>query len=82
MPRLIDRKLRDTLRFSPAVAIEGPRGCGKTTTGSQAARAFLAVDEVELADASIGALRGHHTGLRVAHEEDGIAVVPVSALGP
>ena len=58
MPRLLDGKLRDTLRYSPAVVIEGPRGCGKTTTGSQVASSFLAMDEVELADASPGALRG------------------------
>lgn len=57
LPRLLDGKLRDTLRFSPAVVIEGPRGCGKTTTGNQVASSFLAVDEVELADASVGALR-------------------------
>jgi hypothetical protein len=25
---------------------------------------------------------GEHTGLRVAHEEDGVAIVPVAALGP
>lgn len=55
--RLLDRKLKDTLKYSPAVVIEGPRGCGKTTTGNQVASSFLAVDEVELADASAGALR-------------------------
>lgn len=57
VPRLLDAKLRDTLQFSPAVVIEGPRGCGKTTTGNQAASSFLAVDEIELADASSAALR-------------------------
>ena len=58
VPRLLDDKLQDTLRYLPAVVIEGPRGCGKTTTGSQAASSFLAMDEVEVTDASPGALRG------------------------
>ncbi|MDE0116427.1 MAG: DUF4143 domain-containing protein [bacterium] len=57
LPRLLDGKLRDTLRYSPAVVIEGPRGCGKTTTGSQASSSMLAMDEVEVADGSPGALR-------------------------
>lgn len=57
-PRLLDQKLKDTLKYAPAVVIEGPRGCGKTTTGIQAASSFLAVDEVELADPSSGAMRG------------------------
>lgn len=56
--RLLDDRLRDTLRYSPAVVIEGPRGCGKTTTGSQAASSLLAMDEVEVSEGSPGALRG------------------------
>ncbi len=56
LPRLLDVRLRDTLRYSPAVVIEGPRGCGKTTTGSQAASSLLAMDEVDLTGASAGAL--------------------------
>ena len=58
LPRLLDDKLRDTLRYSPAIVIEGLRGCGKTTTGSQAASSLLAMDEVEVVDGSPGALRG------------------------
>ena len=57
LPRLLDGRLRDTLRYSPAVVIEGPRGCGKTTTASQAAASFLAMDEVEMAEGSSGAIR-------------------------
>ncbi|MDE0116421.1 MAG: hypothetical protein OXT07_07360 [bacterium] len=30
VPRLLDDKLKDALRYSPAVVIEGLRGCGKT----------------------------------------------------
>lgn len=58
LPRLLDGRLRDTLRYSPTAVIEGPRGCGKTTTGSQAAASFLAMDEVEMAEGSSGAVRG------------------------
>ena len=57
LPRLLDSKLQDTLLYSPAVVIEGPRGCGKTTTGSRAAASMLAMDEVEVADGSAGAVR-------------------------
>ncbi|MXV90428.1 MAG: hypothetical protein F4121_12650 [Acidimicrobiia bacterium] len=55
-PRLLDGKLREVLAFSPAVVVEGPRGCGKTTTGSRAASSFLAMDEVDVAGGSPGAL--------------------------
>ncbi len=58
LPRLLDGKLREVLAFSPAVVVEGPRGCGKTTTGSRAASSFLAMDEVDVAGGSPGALRG------------------------
>lgn len=57
-PRLLDDKLRDTLLFSPAVVVEGPRGCGKTTTGARVASSFLAMDEVDTVGGSPGALRG------------------------
>lgn len=33
MPRAIDHRLSLLLRSQPAVRLEGPRGCGKTTTG-------------------------------------------------
>ncbi len=55
--RLLDSRLKDTLQYSPAVVIEGPRGCGKTSTANQAAASFLAVDEVDLASASPNVLR-------------------------
>ena len=58
VPRLLDTKLQAALAYSPAIVIEGPRGCGKTTTGGQAASSLLAMDEVEVADAAAGALRG------------------------
>lgn len=57
LPRLLDRNLQDTMLYSPAVVIEGPRGCGKTTTGSRAAASLLAMDEVEIAEGSAGAMR-------------------------
>ncbi|MCY3925671.1 MAG: DUF4143 domain-containing protein [bacterium] len=33
VPRVVDTQLQAALRASPAVALEGPRACGKTSTG-------------------------------------------------
>ena len=33
VPRVVDERLRAGLRASPAVVLEGPRACGKTSTG-------------------------------------------------
>lgn len=49
LPRVVDTEMRESLRASPAVLIEGPRACGKTWTGRQ-----FAADEV-LMDASVQA---------------------------
>ncbi len=57
LPRLADSRLRNMLEFSPAVVIEGPRGCGKTTTATQAASSVLAMDEIEIAGGTTGAMR-------------------------
>lgn len=35
LPRVIDAEVRECLRGLPAVLIEGPRACGKTSTGRQ-----------------------------------------------
>ena len=35
--RLVDQVLKKYLQAMGAVLIEGPKGCGKTTTGDQAA---------------------------------------------
>lgn len=42
--RLVDQILRDKLNARGAVVIEGPKWCGKTTTGFQAAKSILRVD--------------------------------------
>ena len=49
LPRVVDTEMRESLRASPAVLIEGPRACGKTWTGRR-----FAADEV-LMDASVQA---------------------------
>ena len=41
VPRTVDYQLRALLGSHGAVLIEGPRGCGKTETGSQLARSVL-----------------------------------------
>ena len=40
-PRVIDKILERKLRGKGAVLIEGPKWCGKTTTGEQAANSVL-----------------------------------------
>ena len=48
-PRIADGLLRRALRVAPAVLIEGPRACGKTWTGGQAARSAVMIDAEESA---------------------------------
>ena len=44
LPRFADAELRDRLRATGAVLIEGPRGCGKTQTALQAAASAVRLD--------------------------------------
>lgn len=45
VPRIVDAAVRDYLEAFPAVCIEGPKWCGKTTTASQhAASQFSLAD--------------------------------------
>lgn len=46
-PRIVDQQMGDALRSSPAVAIEGPRACGKTWTGRKFANSMVRFDELE-----------------------------------
>ncbi|MDR0939964.1 MAG: DUF4143 domain-containing protein [Mediterranea sp.] len=48
--RIADRMLSDKLEAMGAVLIEGPKGCGKTTTAEQQARSVLYMDHPEHAD--------------------------------
>lgn len=45
LPRTIDTTLADYLSFSGAVVLEGPRGCGKTMTATNAAASALYLDD-------------------------------------
>jgi predicted AAA+ superfamily ATPase len=47
-PRVIDAELSRAMRLAGAVVIEGPRGCGKTMTGLNAAASAVFVDDPEV----------------------------------
>lgn len=44
-PRLVDRELDDLLGALPAVALEGPKGVGKTATAERRVRSVVRLDE-------------------------------------
>ena len=44
-PRIIDSQLKRVLSISPAVLIEGPRGCGKTMSAINQAESVVFVDD-------------------------------------
>ena len=43
-PRTVDREMRDLLRATGCVVIEGVRGCGKTTTAREFASSEVLLD--------------------------------------
>lgn len=45
--RLVDKALQEALESTGAVLIEGPRGCGKTSTGKQFSNSFVSLDTDE-----------------------------------
>ena len=47
LARVVDDEVADALASSPAVLIEGPRGCGKTWTGQRFARSEIMLDGSE-----------------------------------
>ena len=51
--RVIDRLLADKLEAMGAVLIEGPKYCGKTTTGEQQARSVLYMADPEIEDRNL-----------------------------
>lgn len=51
--RVIDRLLADKLEAMGAVLIEGPKYCGKTTTGEQQARSVLYMADPEMKDRNL-----------------------------
>ena len=46
LPRVTDQQMVDSLRSSPAVAVEGPRACGKTWTGRRFSNSVVRFDEL------------------------------------
>lgn len=60
LPRTVDDELDELLSALPAVAVEGPKGVGKTVTALQRCRSVVALDEPftrEVFTADPGALR-------------------------
>ncbi|HET9154189.1 MAG TPA: DUF4143 domain-containing protein [Solirubrobacterales bacterium] len=51
-PRIVDQELRDRLKSSGAVLIEGPKACGKTETARQTAASEVLLDVDEQARAA------------------------------
>jgi predicted AAA+ superfamily ATPase len=45
--RCIDSKILDTLKFAGCVVLEGPRGCGKSTTAEHFAKTVFLLDDDE-----------------------------------
>ncbi|MEJ8752228.1 DUF4143 domain-containing protein [Lagierella sp. ICN-221743] len=48
LPRITDQLLKDRLEAKGAVLIQGPKWCGKTTTGKIHAKSFIEIDQPEL----------------------------------
>ncbi|GAB3165783.1 DUF4143 domain-containing protein [Myceligenerans halotolerans] len=48
--RAVDNELSEILQGLPAVAVEGPKGVGKTATASQYAKSVIALDDPDQAD--------------------------------
>lgn len=48
LPRITDQLLKDRLEAKGAVLIQGPKWCGKTTTGKVHAKSFIEIDQPEL----------------------------------
>lgn len=46
LPRVVDAEIEHLLRLVPTVVLEGPRGCGKTTSARQFAASEVSLDEV------------------------------------
>ncbi|MDL2292946.1 DUF4143 domain-containing protein, partial [Acholeplasma sp. OttesenSCG-928-E16] len=51
--RIIDNILRETLEYSGAVLIEGPKWCGKTSTASKIAKSILDMHDPDYAESNI-----------------------------
>lgn len=52
-PRIADRLLEEKLEAVGAVLIEGPKFCGKTTTGEQIAKSVLYMADPETRERNI-----------------------------
>lgn len=51
LPRLTDHQIKESMRSFGGVLIQGPRACGKTSTGLQIANSTVYLDaEPQLAD--------------------------------
>lgn len=48
LPRIVDKILEDKLEAKGAVLIEGPKWCGKTTTGKQFAKSVISMGRPDM----------------------------------
>lgn len=51
LQRIADKELKNRLGYMGAVLIEGPKWCGKTTTGSQQAKSILKLQDPDMREA-------------------------------
>ena len=54
--RIADQILSDKLDAMGAILIEGPKGCGKTTTAEQQAKSVLYMDDPDYSNLNFGML--------------------------
>ena len=50
LPRIIDEELEEYLEMIGAILIEGPKWCGKTTTGMQHSKSVVKLQDSELSE--------------------------------
>ena len=84
LPRIADKILKERLDLFGAVLIEGPKWCGKTTTGSQQAKSIIRLQDPDTRAAYLATAMSHLmviTGGPIAYTRpDGVHVVPLACL--
>jgi predicted AAA+ superfamily ATPase len=63
LPRMIDTLLQDYLDSFGAILIEGPKWCGKTTTGAHHAKSILQMQDPDRREAYLETAKIHPSNL-------------------
>ena len=63
LPRITDKILKERLDLFGAVLIEGPKWCGKTTTGSQQANSIIRLQDPDTRDAYLATAKTRPSNL-------------------